>query len=386
MIGAIRQVVIEAEAVGSQTALRLEAWARRHGIEVTVETGRESAGASAAHVAPDVGVPLSKRVIRVARHRGAALKPCTGRTDSLLCCNLGVVTQTVGCPLDCSYCILQSYQNRSQIVIRGDPEQILDQIEQELAGQPRRLRRICTGQVADSLALEPEVGFAAEAVRRFAGFGSGVLELKTKTDRVGFLLGLEHGGRTIVSWSLNPEEMVTAEERGAASVEARIEAAAEVVAAGYLTAFHLDPMVTADADPRPFCQLVERLFDIVEPGRVAYISMGTVRFQPAMRRTVSARFPASRIVHGELLPDVDGKLRLLSPQRAALYRGVARDVQRRCPEAFLYLCMEPARIWRRALGVGYVSRGEVELAMAQSLHRRFGLAPCPPVARDYPEP
>jgi spore photoproduct lyase len=382
MLGSIERVIVEASAATSATAARLTAWAGAQGVSVVMEADSGARG----HAAPDQGIAPSKRVLRVRRHVGAVLKPCTGRTDSLLCCNLRVLTQTVGCPLDCSYCVLQDYQNRSEIVIRADPADLLDALERELEAQPRRLLRVCTGQVADSLALEPEVGFASEAVRRCAALPNVLLELKTKTDRVDLLLDLAHGGRTVISWSLSPVDVACVEEGQAAPLEARLEAARRAAAAGYLVAFHLDPMIAVrDDEPRRHRALLRQALAAVPVDRLAYLSLGTVRFLPHMRRTILARFAASRATLGELLPDVDGKLRLLAPLRVALYRAVAAEAARCCPEVFVYLCMEPPRIWRAALDASGAlrTRQDLELALASSLHRRFALAPCPPQGEDY---
>lgn len=377
MIGTFDRLVVERSAADSVTAGRLMRWASRHAVELAFDDEEEGGREARAE--------RSRRVLRLTRHVGAVLRPCTGRTDSLLCCNLRVVTQVVGCPLDCSYCILQQYQNRGEITVRVDPDRILDQLVAELAAHPRRLLRVCSGQVADSLALEPEVGFAARAVERFAGLPGGVLELKTKTDAVAPLLGLAHGGRTIISWSLNPADVVRQEEHGTADLPRRLAAARRAAEAGYLLAFHLDPMVTVDADPGPHVELVRQVARAVPVDRVAYLSMGTVRFHPAMRRLVGGRPGASRVTQAELLPDVDGKLRLISPLRVELYRRVADEIRERFPDAFLYLCMEPARVWRQALGVDHRTWQQVELALASSLHRRFDLAPCEPVESDYPK-
>lgn len=370
MLGTIEQLIIERAAAGTSMAARLERWAKEQGVSVVHRSsGRE-------HTAPDLGIATSKRSLLLVRHQGAVLKPCTGRTDSLLCCDLHVITQTVGCPLDCSYCVLQHYQNRAQITLRADPEEILDRLEQELAQKPHRLFRVCTGQVADSLALEPVVGFAAPAVERFAALPNGVLELKTKTDRVDFLLGLAHGGRTVISWSLNPPQVVEQEEHGCAPLGARLEAARQAAGAGYLVAFHLDPMICSrPGDEQRYVDLAREATAAIPADRLAYLSMGTVRFLPSMRRTLAARFALSRVTHGELLPDVDGKLRLLSPLRTALYRNLAQAIRQRCPDTFIYLCMEPARIWRQALDAPWTSQQEVDLAFSASLQRRYGLGP-----------
>ena len=369
----INEVVLESDAADSELAHRLRRWASQRGVPLRLEQP-----GAAAHAAAELEIDSSKQTLRVVRHRGAVLKPCTGRTDSLLCCNLHVVTQTVGCPLDCSYCILQDYQNRSGITVHADPHEILDRLAADLAAQPPgRLVRVCTGQVADSLALEPLLGFVAPAVTRFAGFSSAVLELKTKTDRVDPLIGLPHNGRTIVSWSIAPPDVVAREEHRCASLRRRLEAAGRVARDGYLVAFHLDPMISGARDQQRYSDVVSQALEAVPLQRVAYVSMGTVRFLPSMRRTLAVRFPRSRVPLGELLPDVDGKLRLLAPRRIALYRAVASRIRHLAPEVFVYLCMEPSRVWRRALGVDHGHRDEVEQAISDSLDRRFGLRRVP---------
>ena len=375
----IERLLVDEGAAGTRTAARLTVWARAAGIPVV-------SGLEAGRAAPDRAVPLSKRALRVVRHQGAVLKPCTGRTDALLCCNLQVITQTIGCPIDCCYCILQDYQNRSEIVVRADPEEMLATLGAEAAAQPRRLLRVCTGQVGDSLALEPLVGFAAEAVRFCAEQPNLVLELKTKTDRVEPLLGLEHRGRTVVSFSLSATALSQSEERGAASPMRRLGAAARAGEAGYLLGLHLDPLISEGGAgaAEPFKEILRAAAALLPARQLAYLSMGTVRFPPAMRRTILQRFPHSRATLGELLPELDGKLRLLRPLRVALYRELAAEARRLFPETFLYLCMEPEPVWRRALSSSFGSRAEVELALARSLDERFGLAPTPPLAPDYP--
>ena len=377
------RVLIHGEVQHTRVARRVTRLAQQLGVPVAVT---DEDPTELARAAPDLSAPTSKEILLLTPHRGAVLKPCTGRTDALLCCNLRVLTQTVGCPLDCSYCVLQSYQNRGVISVGADLGSVMERLAAEAARRPRRLMRVCTGQVGDSLALEPWLGVAARAVEAAARLPNILLELKTKTDVVEPLLALPHGGRTVVSWSLSPGEVARREEHDAATTAQRLDAAARAAGAGYLVAFHLDPMIPgADAghDQRLYADLLAQALDAVPAERVAYISMGAVRFPPAARRTLLGRFPGSRATLGELLPEVDGKLRPLTPRRIALYRAVAQVARERCPSAFLYLCMEPERVWRRALGTSYETREEVELAFAASLHQRYGLAPVEPVAEDY---
>lgn len=381
------RILIHRDVEQTRVARRVARLARERHVPLTVT---DEDPAELARTAPDLGASTSKETLLLTAHRGAVLKPCTGRTDSLLCCNLRVLTQTVGCPLDCSYCVLHSYQNRGVISVGANLGTVLERLEQEARCRPGRLMRVCTGQVGDSLALEPWLGVAGRAVGVAARLPNILLELKTKTDQVEPLLSLPHGGRTVISWSLSPEETAQREEHHCATTAQRLAAAARVAEAGYLVAFHLDPMIPgldAQTDQALHADLLAQALEAVPAQRVAYISMGTVRFPPAARRTLLGRFPDSRATLGELHKEVDGKLRPLTPRRVALYQAVASVARQRCPQAFLYLCMEPERVWVRALGTGYADREDVELALARSLHQRFGLAPMEPRPENYgPDP
>ena len=52
-----------------------------------------------------------KRTLLLARFRGTFVKPCPG-TAEMLCCHYVVLSPIVNCPLECTYCVLQSYINR----------------------------------------------------------------------------------------------------------------------------------------------------------------------------------------------------------------------------------------------------------------------------------
>ena len=73
-----------------------------------------------------------------------------------------------------------------------------------------------------------------------------VLELKTKTTAVDRLEKLDHRRRTVMAWSVNTEAVIRENERGTASLDARLRAAARCESWGYPLAFHFDPMVIYD--------------------------------------------------------------------------------------------------------------------------------------------
>ncbi|MFQ6672716.1 MAG: spore photoproduct lyase family protein, partial [Candidatus Tectimicrobiota bacterium] len=243
----------------------------------------------------------------------------------------------------------------------------LAQLDAYLAGYPDGLVRLGTGELADSLALEEATGWSARLVRHIAGKPNALLELKTKTALVEPLLDLDHAGRTVVAWSLNPEGIVQQEELKTASLEDRLAAAARAQSAGYLVAFHFDPLVHYPGWESGYRAVVARLAEAVDPRRVAWVSLGGLRFLPGLKAVIKARFPKSRLPAGEFIEGQDGKLRYLAPVRAAMYRAVAGWLKDWDEELLIYLCMERGALWEAALDERPPDRDAVEDRFRQRL-------------------
>ncbi|MBW2086357.1 MAG: DNA photolyase, partial [Deltaproteobacteria bacterium] len=178
----------------------------------------------------------------LAEHRGAFVKPCPG-TRGYICCGLMIIHLGLGCNLNCTYCILQSYLDTQALVVFSNFDQGLRELERVLSSDGPRPRRFCTGEFTDSLLLEDLTGLGARLVTLFAGHKDVLLELKTKTDNVDSLCGLNHGGRSIVSFSVNAPAVAASEESGAVPLKRRITAAKRMVEEGYRVGFHFDPLI-----------------------------------------------------------------------------------------------------------------------------------------------
>ena len=308
-----------------------------------------------------------KRTLLLARFKGAFVKPCPGSAE-MLCCHYAVLSPILNCPLECTYCMLQSYLNRPAITVHTNVEDCLEQLDAYLAAYPPDgLVRLGTGELADSLALEEATGWSERLVRYVAGQPNAILELKTKTTLVEPLLDLDHAGRTVVAWSLNPDEIVRREELKTAGLEERLEAAARVQAAGYLVAFHFDPLVHYHGWKAGYQAVVARLAQAVDPRGVAWVSLGGLRFLPGLKAVIKARFPKSRLPGGEFILGQDKKLRYLASQRAAMYRAVAGWLREWDTDLLIYLCMERGSLWEAALGERPPDRAAVERRFTQRL-------------------
>ena len=209
--------------------------------------------------------------------------------------------------------------------------------------------RIGTGEVADSLALDPIIGLSRLLVPFFAEYPNASLELKTKTDCVDELLDIDPRGRVVVSWSVNAPQIIAEEEHGTATLTERMAAAQRVQQAGYRIGLHFDPLVEFEGWEDGYTKAIETIFAAIETNSIAWVSLGSLRLTPALTRTIRARGAVSRILGSELVPSGDGKARVWHGLRIRMYRFVVERLRAVSPELPIYLCMEPATVWERVM-------------------------------------
>ncbi len=312
-----------------------------------------------------------KKTLHLKYFKGTSIKACPGFSNDLVCCNYFTLDLIENCPFECTYCILQAFLNKPVITVHANLEEMLEQVWQRTAEQPNTLFRIGTGEHSDSLALDHILGINAHVIRFFSKLPNALLELKTKSSHVDHLLKLPHGGKTVISWSVNPEAIVDQEEHKTARLDERLEAARKASDAGYKVAFHFDPMVNYPDWEKGYQELVEQILDILPSDRIAWISLGTLRYISSLKSIVDERFPKSRIFLGEFVPGEDGKMRYLKKIRQRLFRNVQQKVSQLAPEIPTYLCMENSSVWKKTMPLRPQNFVDVESHIADSLLQRF---------------
>lgn len=297
-------------------------------------------------------------------HKGDFLKKCPG-SEGQVCCNYFVINFASNCPMECSYCYLQDYlADNPALKVFSNVNDLLNEAHHLLGRHRGFFFRIGTGEITDSLALDPYIGFSAEVIPFFAEQPNAILELKTKSDRVEGLLGLNPKGRVVVSWSMNPQKVIERDEHLTASFEERLEAARRCQEAGYKIGFHFDPMIEYPDWEQDYRQMVGSIFSVIDPHRVAWLSMGVLRNTPGLKRIMRERFPSTRLLSGEQVLCPDGKMRYFQPLRVRMYRKMLRWIRDASPTVFVYLCMESKEVWEQVFGFAPSCEKELGRRMA----------------------
>jgi len=216
-----------------------------------------------------------------------------------------------------------------------------------------------TGELSDSLALESIFPFSQFLIPFFAERPNGILELKTKSANINPLLHLNHRGKTVVSWSMNPPKMIESEEKRTVPLRERMDAARKCQDRGYPLGFHFDPIIYFEQWEREYQETLFQLFKQIDPKGVVWISLGGFRYPPKLKSIAEERFPKTKIFLGELFPGRDAKFRYLKEIRVEMYQKMVRWLKEINPDLFIYLCMESKEVWEKVFGWAPSSNGHL---------------------------
>jgi spore photoproduct lyase len=301
---------------------------------VPVRTVRESVSVTEEIKATALDVfGAGKKQLVLSRFKGSFLKKCPGISPGMVCCNYYVVNLMKNCVYDCSYCFLQGFlENNPLMVAYVNVDDLIGELDQVFKEHPDRMFRVGTGELTDSLALEDVVPYSDQLIPFFNQQDNAVLELKTKSANVGRLLQQESAKNVIVSWSLNPSNIIEHEEKGTPNLQQRLEAARLCQEKGYRVGFHFDPIILFPGWEQAYRELVRDLFavipsDRIEPGKFPVSLALEADHQRTTRRYPSVHRRAYVRQGWEIpLPAVTEKRRLLN--LAGLCQRAFRRVER----------------------------------------------------------
>lgn len=302
--------------------------------------------------------------IFVTTSRGRTLTRCPG-SRGRICCNYLTIDAYLGCTLGCRYCIMRSYLNFSPLTVQVDTDRTIASLRSIALRHPDHMVRVGTGEVGDSLLLDPAFELSREFIVGVSDLANVWFEMKTKTSFVDHLLDVDPKGNAIVAFSVNPPAVVADEEGVSAPVADRFAAARRARSAGYAVAFHFDPVLrppAADASApgvppaamrdRPagwgYDEVVEAIGSFSRSfaeDRIAWISLGTLRYPKGHEEFISD-MPA---LLDEFVLSADGKYRYLHRDRVEVYRYLLGRL-RGVTDAPIYMCMESASMWRSVYG------------------------------------
>jgi spore photoproduct lyase len=239
---------------------------------------------------------------------------------------------------------MESYLNFSPLTVYLKPEESIARLQELARENPDITLRAGTGEVGDSLLLDPLFGLSEPFITGLSTYANVYFELKTKTHFVDHLLDIEEKGNAVIGFSLNPQHHVEAFEPRASSLDERLEAARKVLTSGYNLAFHFDPVFLSDNWNEEYLRLVAALAEF-PADRIAWISLGTMRYTPALKEKLGDQ----PFLYEEFVPCRDGKFRYPQKIRSDIYHTLYGELSKRFAVP-IYMCMESPAVWRNVFG------------------------------------
>ena len=290
---------------------------------------------------------------------------CPVASPKTVCCNLRTIDAVENCSFGCTYCSVQTFYH--------DEIKFDDKLAERLASiqlEPGRFYHIGTGQSSDALAWGNKLGML-DALYGFAAAHPDVLlEFKTKSDNIRYILEHDTPANIVCSWSLNTPTIVENEEHFTASLDRRISAARKVADRGVRVAFHFHPMVHYDAWREDYTEIARRLVDTFDPTEVSFLSLGSVTLIKPVIKKIRELGNPTKMLQMNLVPDPHGKLTYPDAVKIEMFEAMNAAFAPWHDNVFMYLCMEKTEIWEQALGRTYPDNETFERDFARNtLHR-----------------
>ena len=202
-----------------------------------------------------------------------------------------------------------------------------------------------TGEIADSLMSEgSNKPFSKFIIPMFEEQNRHKVLFVTKSDNIKHLLEINPHNQAIISFSLNADEVAKKWERGAPSVDRRVEAGRKLSQAGYEVRIRIDPIVPVLDWKTHYTNLVDQIFANFVPER---ITLGSLR---GLQSTINGSTDKSWLEY--LKENSNWGKKVDFKTRYETYATIINRLQKSYNYSDVALCKETIAMWGR-LGMDY---------------------------------
>lgn len=283
---------------------------------------------------------------------------CPVASDRTVCCNMRTIDAVQGCRLACSYCSIQTFYDPDRVVV----EKNLSEKLRAIRLNPRKNYHISSGQSSDSLILGNRNSLL-DAQFQFAQANPNVvLELKTKSKNIAYLLKTDVPSNVFVSWSLNPQPIIDHEEHLTASEDDRLAAARRIADKGIRVGFHFHPIVHYRGWKNDYLKLIQTVLSVFSAQEVALVSFGTLTFIKPTINSLRLKGMRSKVLQIPM-EEASGKLSYPFEIKSELFQTAWEAFKPWHGDVFFYLCMESRELWESVFGFCYANNEAFEEAL-----------------------
>jgi spore photoproduct lyase len=257
------------------------------------------------------------------------------------------------CPYDCTFCYLSGNRGNLKcpaIKLYTNLPDVLAAIRKVADGAPGPVL-FYGSKLQDFVALDPLTRYSERLVPFAAEHPNVRLLFLTKSASIETFLPLDHGGHTILSWTLNAEAVVGQYEIGTPTLDERLQAARRAADVGYEVRFIFMPMIPVEGWREAYAEAVGEALRAVRPSRITLggICMYRSALNAMKRRLVERGEEWDGGILGSVSenPSVPflGRYRFREDVRTEMYAHMLARIREVDPSIPVSLCLETPEVW-----------------------------------------
>jgi spore photoproduct lyase len=206
----------------------------------------------------------------------------------------------LNCLYDCRYCFLQGMFRSAHYVHFVNHMDYKKQIDETLLKHPSNDVYFFSGYDGDSLALESLTNFTDKYLPFFRNRPRAILELRTKSNRIGPVLKQVPFNNCVIAFTFTPKEISEQIEHNTPSVPLRIKALKKLALAGWNVGIRLDPLIDHENFKECYYQLFVELFESLPINKVHSISLGPLRMPKKIFKKMRQLYPKEKLFNTTL--------------------------------------------------------------------------------------
>ncbi len=273
--------------------------------------------------------------------------PLPTKSTDVICPHFLELKWAYGCPFDCAWCYLKGtfrfLPTKTKPVFKDLTK--IDSHTRRFLEEVTAPEILNTGEIADSLMGEGlSQPFSKFIIPMFEEQNKHKVLFVTKSDNIKHLLEINPRNQAIVSFSLNADEVAKKWERGAPSVDRRIEAGRKLSQAGYEVRIRIDPIVPVSDWKLQYTKLIDQIFTSFTPER---ITLGSLR---GLQSTINGCSDTTWLQY--LNENSNWGKKVDFKTRYEIYATIINKLKKNYNYEEIALCKETLAMWGR-LGMDY---------------------------------
>ncbi|MDC9729673.1 MAG: DNA photolyase [Methyloprofundus sp.] len=201
----------------------------------------------------------------------------------------------LNCLYDCRYCFLQGMYQSANYVLFVNYEDYFADIKRLCAETPNEAVHFFSGYDCDSLALEPVSHFAQEFIPVIESIPNAWMELRTKSTQVRHLLNIPAVERCIIAFSFTPDEIASALEHKAPTINKRLDALIKLQEHGWKIGLRFDPIIYEDDYQEHYKSLFKMVFAKIKAESLHSVSLGVFRLPDNYFKKIHKLYPEEKL-------------------------------------------------------------------------------------------